>query len=133
MAAREQFSAILGTFQVRAGDKNWYLQGKNSLNTPLYKPYDAQSAEHGNCRHKKISSRSMCTPKIRPCTHALGSPGVSYCLKQMGALEIIRCARPAPLIPFLACERSRRVLPCSACRLDDAPCFNRTLNCMWRI
>ena len=28
----------------------------------------SQSAEHGNCTHKKICSRSKCTPKIRSCT-----------------------------------------------------------------
>ena len=32
---------------------------------------DSQSAEHGNCTHKKIHSRSTCTPKIRPCTRVL--------------------------------------------------------------
>ena len=80
-----------------------------------------QSAEHGNCTHKKICSRSTCTPKIRPCTRAfygyrinIGPPGLSYHLKPLGAPERIRCARRAPPIFYLARARSRRVLPCSA-------------------
>ena len=59
--------------------------------------------------HKKICSRSKCTPKIKPCTHILygymlniGSPGVSYYIKRLGAPERIRCACHAPSL-FLPC------------------------------
>ena len=81
-----------------------------------------QSAEHGNCTHKKICSRATCTPKIRPCMHPLyayrlniGSPGVAYCLNSLVHLNQM-CT---PLTPyFLPCMCKIPSSSAMLCRLD---------------